>query len=318
MIELLAVPIIMLVIGIAILLFSSDKTVELSSDFAKDLGISPLIVGIVVLAAGTSLPEAANSIISSYAGHGDINVGNAFGSCLSQITLVLGIIALVGRKKIISGRKDVLLLGSCAILAGMLALLAVEKGVINRMDALLLIIAYPILLFITQKYSAKEYSLKYMPRPNIRSAVQVGMILLGMGGVMAGSWLIVDSVLTISEILSLPAYLISFFAIAVGTSLPELGVGLAAVRSGRFELVIGNILGSNIADATISIASGPILFPNVFDAGIATLGGAYMLLASFIVIGLFAWKKRIDWKMGAFFIFLYLLSFLLLPAFGMH
>lgn len=316
MLELLLVPIIMLVIGIAILLFSSDKTVELSSDFAKDLGISPFLVGILVLAVGTSLPEAANSIISSYAGQGDINVGNVFGSCLSQITLVLGLLAVMSGKKITGGRKDIMLLGGCALLAGMLALLAVEKGALNRLDALLLIFAYPILLFITQKYSVKEYSMKYMPRPDIQSAIQIGMILLGIGGVLAGSWLIVESVMTISEVLQIPSYFLSFFAIAVGTSLPELGVGLAAVRSGRFELIIGNILGSNIADATISIASGPILFPNVFDAGIATTGGVYMLAASFIVIGLFAWKTKIDRKMGLFFILLYLLSFLILPLFG--
>jgi len=314
MIELLG-PIIILVIGIALLLFSSSKTVGLASDFAKDLGISPFLVGIVVLAAGTSLPEIANSIISSYAGHGEMNVGNAFGSCLSQITLVLGILAVVGGKPITGGRKDILLLGGCTLLAGMLCLLAVEKGAINQLDAIILIIAYFILLFITQKYSVKDYVL-HMPRPNIHSVAQFGMILLAIGGVLAGSWLIIESVLTLSEVLEIPSFLLSFFAIAVGTSLPELGVGLAAVRSGRFELILGNILGSNIADATISVATGPLLFPNVFDPGIATVSGIYMLLASFIVISLFAWKTKITKKMGLLFILLYLLSFLILPLLG--
>jgi len=313
MIELLT-PIILLVIGIALLLFSSDKAVGLSSDFAKDLGISPFLVGIVVLAAGTSLPEIANSLSSSYAGHGEINVGNAIGSCLSQITLVLGILALIGGKEITSGRKDIMLLGGCAILAGMLALLAVEKGVINQLDAAILIFAYFILLFITQKYSVKEYVM-HMPRPNIHSVLQLGMILLTIGGVLAGSWMIVSSAITLSEHLEIPSYLLSFFVIAVGTSLPELGVGLAAVRTGRFELILGNIMGSNIADATISVASGPLLFPNTFDAGIATLSGLYMLIASFIVIALFAWKRKITRTMGLLFILLYLLSFLVLPMF---
>ena len=316
MLETLAIPLIMLVIGIAILLFFSNKTVELSSDFARDIGISPFVVGIIVLAAGTSIPEVANSIVSSYSGYGDMNVGNAFGSCLSQITLVIGLLVIIGGRKIKSGRKDIMLLGGCAILAGMLALLTVEKGGINRLDAILLLLAYPILLFITQKYSVKEYSLKNIPRLNMQSVVQVGLILLGIGGVLVGSWFIVSSIITISEVLEFPPYLLSFFAIAVGTSLPELGVGLAAVRTGRFELVVGNILGSNIADTTISMASGPLLFPNVFDAGMATTGGVYMLAASFIVIGLFAWKTKIDWKMGALFIFIYLLSFLVLPALG--
>ncbi len=314
MIELLS-PLIILVIGIALLLFSSDKTVNLSSDFAKDIGISPFLVGIVVLAAGTSLPEIANSIISSYSGHGEINVGDTFGSCLSQITLVLGILALVGGKQITGGRKDIMLLGGGALLAGMLAVLTVEKGEINQLDAILLILAYSILLFITQKYSVKDYVM-HMPRPDIQSALQVGMILVAIGGVLAGSWMIISSILTISEVLEIPSFLLSFFAIALGTSLPELGVGLAAVRTGRFELILGNIMGSNIADATISMALGPLLFPNVFDAGIATVSGVYMLIASFIVIGLFAWKRRITRKMGLLFIFLYLLSLLLLPAFA--
>ena len=312
MIELLG-PLIILVIGIAILLFSSDKTVKLSSDFAKDIGISPFLVGIVVLAAGTSLPEIANSIVSSYSGHGEINVGDTFGSCLSQITLVLGILAVMGGKQITGGRKDIMLLGGCALLAGMLCLLAVEKGGINQLDAVILIIAYFILLFITQKYSVKDYVM-HMPRPDIHSVLQVGMILVAIGGVLAGSWMIISSIITISEVLEIPSFLLSFFAIALGTSLPELGVGLAAVRTGRFELIIGNILGSNIADATISVASGPLFFPNVFDAGIATVSGVYMLIASFIVIALFAWKRRITRKMGLLFLLIYLLSLVLLPA----
>jgi cation:H+ antiporter len=316
MIELLFIPAMMLILGIALLLFSSDKTVELASDFAKDMGISPFLVGIVVLAAGTSIPEIANSVVSSYAGYGDINVGDTFGSCLSQITLVLGILALVSVKPITGGRKDIMLLGGCAIIAGMLALLAVEKGAINRLDAVLLMVAYPIFLFITQKYSVKEYSLKYMPRLDIQSFVQVGLILLGIGGVLVGAWMIVNSIITISEVLDFPSYLLSFFAIAVGTSLPELGVGLAAIRNERFEFVLGNIMGSNIADVTISMATGPLFFPNVLDAGIATAGGAYMLLASFIVIGLFAWKMRITKKMGLLFLLIYLLSLVVLPAFA--
>jgi len=310
------IPILSLVAGIALLLFCSNKTIEFSSDFAKDIGISPFLVGVLVLAVGTSIPEIANSIISSYAGHGEMNVGNVVGSCLSQITLVLGILALVGGKVITSGRKDIMLLGGCALLAGMLAVLAIEKGEINFMDAVLLIIAYLILLFITQKYSVKEYALTHMPRPDIHSAIQLGIILATIGGVLAGSWLIVNAVIDLSQQIGIPSYLLSFFAIAVGTSLPELGVGLAAVKSGKFELIVGNILGSNIADATISMASGPLLFPNFFDAGIATLGGIYMLIASFIVIGLFAWKTRITRPMGLLFILLYLLSFLLFPLFG--
>jgi len=312
----LIIPILSLVAGGALLLFCSDKVIEFSSDFAKDIGISPFLVGIVVLAAGTSIPEIANSIISSYAGHGEMNVGNAMGSCLSQITLVLGILALIGGKTITSGRKDIMLLGGCTLLAGMLAVLAIEKGEINLLNAVMLIAAYLILLFITQKYSVKEYALTRMPRPDIHSILQLGIILATIGGVLAGSWLIVNSVIEISEKIGVPSYLLSFFAIAVGTSLPELGVGLSAVKSGKFELIIGNILGSNIADATISMASGPLLFPNVFDAGIATLGGVYMLIASFIVIGLFAWKTRITRPMGILFILLYLLSFLILPVFG--
>ena len=309
----LVIPILSLIAGIALLLFCSDKTISLASDFAKDIGISPFIVGVVVLAAGTSIPEIANSIISSYAGHGEMNVGNAIGSCLSQITIVLGILALVGGKAITSGRKDIMLLGGCALIAGMMAVLTVEKGGINPLDAVLLLAAYFILLFITQKYSVKDYVLTNMPRLDLHSAVQLGIILITIGGVLAGSWLIVNSVIDISQHIGVPSYILSFFVIALGTSLPELGVGLAAVKSGKFELIVGNILGSNIADATISMASGPLLFPNVFDAGTAMVGGVYMLVASFIVIGLFAWKTRITRPMGLLFIFLYLLSFLIIP-----
>ena len=305
-----------LLVGVALLVFSSNKTVELASGLAKELGISPFLVGVLVLAAGTSLPEIANSITSSYAGHGDINVGNALGSCLSQITLILGIIAIVGGKAITGSRKDIMLLGGCALLAGVLAVLTVEKGYIDRMDAIFLIGSYFMLLFITQKYSVKDYVMTHLPRIDKEAMVHALMLLIAMGGVLVGSWMIVDSVIILSAHMDVPEYLLSFFLVAIGTSLPELTVGLSAIRRERFELVIGNIFGSNIADATISIASGPLLFPNAFDAGLATVTGEYMIIASFIVVALFAWRTRLGPKLGLLFIALYLLSLLFLPLYG--
>jgi cation:H+ antiporter len=305
------------IFGLWLLAFSSDKSIDVAARLAATANIPPLLIGIVVLSMGTSLPEISNSIISTLSGHPDMNVGDTYGSALSQITLIMGLSVLLGGA-IHEGRRDVLLLGGCAIMGAMLALFVVESGDISRLDAVFLIISYLILIFISNKYTVKEYAhpegveaKKFWPwKDRILGA---GKLLLFMGGVVAGALLVVNSAVSISEEFGVPSYLISFFAVAIGTSLPELFVCVSALRKGQGELAIGNILGSNITDTTLALAAGPLLVPSAIPyAEIAIGTGQYMVVASILAVSLFVWRAKLDRKAAIVLIVMYFASYLFL------
>jgi cation:H+ antiporter len=305
------------VFGLWLLAFSSDKSVDIAARLAATANIPPLLIGIVVLSMGTSLPEISNSVISTLAGHPDMNVGDTYGSALSQITLILGLSVLLGGA-IHEGRRDVMLLGGCAIMGAMLSLFVVESGDISTLDAIFLIISYCILIFISNKYTVKEYAhpegveaKKFWPwKDRILGA---GQLLLFMGGVVVGALMAVNSAVTISEEIGIPSYLISFFGVAIGTSLPELFVCVSAIKKGQGELAVGNILGSNITDTTLALAAGPLLMPSTIPyAEIAIGTGQYMVIASILAVALFVWRAKLDKKAAIVLIAMYFASYLFL------
>ncbi|MBD3397731.1 hypothetical protein GF412_01210 [Candidatus Micrarchaeota archaeon] len=306
----------LLLAGIVLLAFSSDRSVDVAARLAATARIPSLLIGIVVLSMGTSLPEISSSVVSTLEGHPEINVGDIFGSALSQITLILGLAVLLGGP-IKEGRRDVLLLGGCAIMGTMLALFVVESGDITVTNALFLIVSYFILIFISNKYTVKDYAApegvkakKYWPWRD--RLLGFGKLLFFMVGVIASAVLVVDSTISLSEELGVPSYLVSFFGIGIGTSLPELFVAVAAIRRGQDELAMGNILGSNITDTTLALAAGPLLAPSVLPySGLVVATGTYLVLASMIAVMLFAWRKKVD-RLAAFVLIgIYLASYLL-------
>jgi len=127
-----------LILGIAFLAYCSHKAVEYSVKLASTLGVSPLMVGLVVVSLGTDLPEISNSIVSSILGHGDINVGDSFGSVLAQISLVLGIFPFLGGRFRVR-RDEVVVIGACEVLALIASVSMVEKGYISRLNGVFMV-----------------------------------------------------------------------------------------------------------------------------------------------------------------------------------
>ena len=309
------VPILALIAGLALLAFSSDTAVEHSVSIASALGASPLMIGLVLVSIGTDLPEVANSIISSTAGHGDINVGDSLGSVLAQITLVLGLLPfLVGTFKV--KRKEVLVIGACEVLALIIAVSMAEKGYITRMNALLLVASWLIFMLIVRNVTGNKGTEERRAAPSTdrRYFYHFRRAVLGFVGVAIGAYVAIQSVIALSSVFHISEYLVSFFVVAVGTSLPELVVDLAAIRKSQYELAIGNTIGSCIFDACFSIGIGPLIFPIVVSGRLATITGSYAILVSIAVILTLALREKVDKISGALFIFLYSLSYLTLRA----
>lgn len=309
------VPVLGLIVGLILLAFSSDTAVEHSVELASGLGVSPLIIGLVLVSIGTDLPEVFNSILASQMGHGDINVGDSLGSILAQITLVLGLLPfLVDTFKV--KRKEVLVIGASEILSIIVVLAIVEKGYITRLNAFFLILSWLIITFIIMNF-VKKRKIKQetrLPREERRYFYHIRRAALGFAGVAIGAYFVIQSVIALSEIFNISEYIVSFFAVAIGTSLPELFVNITALRKKEYQLTIGNTIGSCIFDALFSVGIGPLLFPITISGGLALLTGSYALFGSFMVILLLALRKKVDRKAGAFFIALYFFSYIMLSV----
>jgi cation:H+ antiporter len=299
-----------LLAGIALLAYSSDKAVNHSVSIASRLRISPFLIGLMIVSLGTDLPEIFNSIFSSAAGHGDINVGDSLGSVLAQMTLMLGLIAIFGRAIKVK-RNEIIVVGACELLALIAAVSMVEKGYISRMNAIFLVASWPLLMLIVKNVLKKDYEVSNVDGGQF---LHVVVAILGYAGIAVGAYVVINSVITLSTLLHLDEYLISFFLVAIGTSLPELAVELTAIRKGQYEIAIGDAIGSSIIDAGLSIGVGPLLFPITVSGRLAETTGLYALLASFLVILTLALRERLDKKAGIFFIILYGLSYAVLSV----
>jgi cation:H+ antiporter len=274
------------------------------------MGIPPLLIGLVLLSIGTDLPEIVNSIVSSAAGHGDINVGDSLGSILSQMTLVLGIIPFLGVAFKVD-RHEILILGAIEVLALIAVLAAIQVG-LTPLYAFLLIASWPILMFIVYKTtSITPKKMKNVIQTDSHHLFHLILACLSFFGVAIGAIAVVESVVTLSTEFNVPEFFISFFVLGVGTSLPELVVNAEAYRKKQYEFVIGDTIGSCIVDALISIPIGPLLFPVIITTHVTLIMGLYVIFASVVVIMVLAWREKVDKKVGALLIVLYSFSFVI-------
>ncbi|MFX1356682.1 MAG: sodium:calcium antiporter [Promethearchaeota archaeon] len=312
------VAIFLLLIGLSSIIFCSIRAVKHSAILAAALGISPLVIGVALVSIGTDISEIFNSIISCALGHGDIDVGDSVGSDLTQLTLVFGILPLVSGVFYVH-RKDIIILGACEVLSLVLIFTVVEKGYFTRLDAILMIGCLGIYIWLV--YNANKESIlqrveqiEKIKAPR-KKVYHFAIAALAFGGVTISSFIIVESVIVISELLSVHEYIISFFIVAVGTSLPELAVDINALRLKHHEIAIGDIIGSCIVDSTLSIGIGQALFPQEVTASLAVPTVLFTLIASFIVITIVAVRKKVDRKAGLVFIALYFMSYIFLLSF---
>jgi cation:H+ antiporter len=317
----LLLAIFLLIAGISLIIFCSIKAVKHSAILAAALGISPLIIGVTLVSIGTDVAEIFNSLVSCALGKPDIDIGDSVGSGLTQLTLIFGILPLA-TGVIFVHRKDIIILGACETLALIVIFTVIEKGYVTRLDGILLVGSLGIYIWLI--YNANKESI--LNRMEMIEKIETPksklfhlfIAIIAFGGVTIASIMIVESVIFISDILDIHEYIISFFIVAIGTSLPELAVDINALRLGHHQIAIGDIVGSCIVDSTLSIGIGHVIFnqdPNVITPQLAIPTVLYTLVASFFVFVTIAARRKVDKKAGIFFISLYLLSYIFLFSF---
>lgn len=256
--------IVLLVVGFAMLVKGADWFVDGAAGIAEKFGIPQLVVGLTIVAMGTSAPEAAVSITAALKGTADIAVGNVVGSNILNILIILG---LTGVITTVAVQKSTLIyeMPYMLIITVVLLLMGMHGNSINLVEGIILwvlFIVYLAYLFVMAKKGKQsaEESKEKRPVWKLLIAAVVGGVV-----VVLGSNITVDSATAIAEIIGLSEKFIGLTIVALGTSLPELVTSVTAAKKGNADIAIGNIVGSNIFNILFVLGTSALIIPITFE-----------------------------------------------------
>ena len=320
------IDILILIAGLALILFGANYLVDGASAIAKRFGISDFIIGMTIVGIGTSTPEMVVSFLSAAQGNADIAVGNVIGSNLFNIFMILGVTALILPLPLTKNniKKDIpfaLLAALVLTFAGSDILLDnATANIISRTDGLMLLALFGVFMAYTiyssqsatnevsqtiitsQNDSANAQSAK--PKPIWLSII---MVIGGLAGLVYGGDLFVASASAIARMLGVSDAVIAVTIMAGGTSLPELASCVVAAYKKNTDLALGNVIGSNVANIFMILGGSAVIHPlGMSNIGQMDLG--FLLLSSILLfITAFTFKKRsLDRIEGVLFILIYI------------
>ncbi len=303
-----------LIAGLVLLVAGAEVLVRGAARLAAQFGIPPLIIGLTVVAFGTSAPETAVSVQAAFNGTGDIAIGNVVGSNIANILLILGLSALVAplivSRQLI--RLDVPLMIGASLVTWALAM----DGQLGRLDGVLLfgaVIAYTAFLIISSRKEkagsadegdefAAEFGLNEPPKP-YAWAVNLGLLIAGLVLLVGGSNLLVEGAVSLAKALGLSELVIGLTVIAVGTSLPELATSMIAAFKGERDIAVGNVVGSNLFNLLCVLGLASLVSPLPINVSANALAFDFPVMIAVAVACLpifFAGYRINRWEGGLF------------------
>ena len=296
--------ILLIIGGLTAAILASRVVVDRARAIVAGTSISPFVIGLILLAIGTDLPEIANSVAASISDHGDINVGDSIGSAVTQSTLVLALLPFIGGAFAVD-RRDAVSTGGATVIALLVGAALMHDGDLSRVDGLILVGFWAVASYAIFKVAPPEQlelPIEAQPSRRTMTWLEAAGALAVVGG---GAFAAVQGFVGIAEAMELPEYIVSFFLASIGTSLPELVVDATALRKGEREMAIGGLLGASLLDASVSIGSGPIIAPTAITADLAMRGSLFGALVLGIVAVVLAWRRKHDWRSAVLFLLLY-------------
>jgi cation:H+ antiporter len=312
MVPLILIWAVVFIAALAVLLKSSDYFTDAATKIGLKLGIPAFIVGVTIVAVGTSLPELISSLFAVYSGASEIVIGNVIGSNIANILLILGIVGIFAKK--IETEYEILKVDLPIFFASALYIFIVAiDGSINIWEGLIGIIAI-ITYFTFAKSTVKKRNLEQEKetkdeKKELRTeGLGRQFLILFISGIFIflGAKYTVESVIQMSDILNLAKELIALSAVAIGTSLPELMVGIQAARKGNAGMAFGNVLGSNIFNS-FAVLGFPALFGTlIVPSSIITFSIPVLIGVSLLYFFTIQDKQLTIWE-GIIFILAYIL-----------
>ena len=287
--------ILFLIIGFVILIKGADVFVDGSSCLARNFKLSTMLIGLTIVAFGTSAPELAVSIQSCIKGSGDIILGNVIGSNILNILLILGVSSLfhfltVKDNTVKKELPITLLISTLLIVLVNDSFLGVGQNNFTRQDAIVLLLFFTV--FIYYLFSLMKNTKESNDEPIKYNILQSFIfILLGLLGIILGSKIVVDNATNIATILGVSERMIALTIIAFGTSLPELVTSVLATRKGEYDIAIGNIVGSNIFNICFVLGLPVAMFGSINNMTFNPIDLVVMFISALLLF-LFSLKKR--------------------------
>ncbi len=307
--------IVFLIGGIALIIYSADRLVDGASAVAKRFGINDLIIGLTIVAFGTSAPELTVNIFSALKGSTDIAIGNVLGSNISNIFLIVGVAAIIYPIHIQDNTKwkeipfSLLAVVILGILANDVLIDNADTNFISRSDGFILLSFLIIFLIYTFGMAKKgvlnsgsEEHIKKMPLWK-----SIFFIIIGLAGLYFGGDYMIEGAVNIAKALGMSERVIGLTIIAVGTSLPELATSIAAARKKKPDIIIGNVIGSNIFNVFFILGTTACISPLPFNDKInfdliIAVSASVLLFVSTLTLG----KKVIVRTEGIIFVLIYI------------
>ena len=296
--------IIIFLIGLAVLSWSADKFVYGASALAKNFGVSPMMIGLTIVAMGSSAPEIMVSASASFDGTPDLAVGNALGSNITNIALVLGITVLFKPLLVSSTtlKRELPLL----LFVTLIAVVFLSDNVLSEIEGVTLITLFVLVLAVMAWLSfkvEKNDPLIAETEDEIPSNVATGSaifwVIVGLIMLPLSAHFLVDSAVFIASYFGVSDLVIGLTIVALGTSLPELAASIAGVRKGEDDLVLGNIIGSNIFNILAVLAMPGLIIPGIVDSN-ASVRDSYVMLGLNVLLFIFCFNLRGNSKINRY------------------
>ncbi len=282
-----------LVVGLALLWKAADFLVSGAVSLANRLGISPLVIGLTIVAMGTSAPEVAASVAAAIRGTGDIAIGNVFGSNIANLALVGGLCAMI---RPISVRLGVLKRElPVMVLVALLLYPALYNLVISRLEGVVFLVMFAAMIMLTILQSKKQIEKKPEIETELHDEIQtvkkvrpkamwvsVVLIAVGLAGLAIGAEITLRGAIAIGQMAGLSKAVIGLTIVAIGTSLPELATCLVASFKKQDDISIGNLVGSNIFNTLLVTGTAGVVSPLTITARLA--GADYWIMAAVSVV----------------------------------
>ena len=306
--------------GLALLAWSSDVFVDSASTVAKALGVSPFVIGMVIIGFGTSAPEFCVSVMSGVSGHSELSLGNAYGSCIFNVAVIIAIAALI--KPIVVKPTVCYIACSLLVLISLFSYVLLSDGFYSRADAISQLVVFALVLpaycWIDQSNSVVDVNKRTHVYSRKRIMLSWFWLVVGLTVLILSSHFLVWGAVDLSRTVGISELVIGLTIIAVGTSLPELASAIASARRGESEFVLGNIVGSNIFNILAIVGVAGSLAPIREFSEFVVKRDIFVMMALSLSLIFFGvnWKGfKKDGVINRYESILFLIGYLLYTAF---
>lgn len=290
-----------LVLGFIILIKGADFLIDGAVAVSRKFGVPEIVIGLTVIAFGTSMPELVVNSFASIENQGAVVYGNIIGSNIANILLILGVTGLICPIPIKQNtvNKEI----PFSLFAVILLIFLSYDGTLTRMDAIILLIFF-IMFLIYVFVIGKTAKLEVETIGNMNNMKMLIFISLGFVGLMLGGKLVVDSAVKIATALGVSKKLIALTIVSIGTSLPELVASVVAARKGQSDIAIGNVVGSNIFNIFLIMGVSGLVNPVAYEAKFNFDIGILIFATLMLIATTYVGKKNLieRWQAGVFFL----------------